>query len=124
MSIALPTTTEVAAQSVGQTAPGGDLTKQESVVAAPKIHNARYPEDYSYLRTKSNRIGAWWEPFKYIPLNASGTINMTLGLELRFRLEDYRNVNWGEFPVDSYQWYRALPYVDLRLGSMSACSAR
>jgi hypothetical protein len=37
-------------------------------------------------------------------------------LELRLREEAYWNFNWGEVPVDNYQWYRAMPYADLHLG--------
>jgi Alginate export len=76
----------------------------------------RYDEDYSYLRDPAKRTGAWWERFKYIPLDANGNAYLTLGMELRFREEAYRNFNWGELPTNGYQWYRALPYADLHLG--------
>ncbi|RZN33756.1 alginate export family protein [Bradyrhizobium sp. Leo121] len=77
----------------------------------------RYDEDYSYLRDPAKRTGAWWEPFKYIPLDLNGGAYLTLGLELRFREEAYGNFNWGQLPVNEYQWYRMLPYADLHLGS-------
>jgi hypothetical protein len=86
------------------------------IIPAPAMTNRRYDENYSYLADPRNRTGAWWEPFKYIPLDASRTSYLTLGLELRLREEAYRNFDWGEVPVDNYQWYRMLPYVDLHLG--------
>jgi hypothetical protein len=49
-------------------------------------------------------------------LDPTGTSYLTLGAELRFREEAYWNFNWGEVPVDNYQWYRMLPYADLHLG--------
>src|SRR5262245_43569015 len=68
----------------------------------------RYDEDYSYLRNPAKRTGAWWEPYKYIPLDINGTNYLTLGAELRYRQEEYRNFNWGEVAVNQYQWYRTL----------------
>jgi hypothetical protein len=83
---------------------------------ASRLTNLRYDEEYSYLRDPANRTGAWWERFKYIPLDPAGRTYLTLGLDLRLREEAYWNFNWGEVPVDNYQWYRALPYADLHLG--------
>lgn len=104
------------AQSAGQGQPSGEQNASEGSSAPPGLTNLRYTEVYSYLRDPAKRTGAWWEPFKYIPLDASGTSYLTLGAELRFREEAYWNVNWGEVPVDNYQWYRILPYADLHLG--------
>lgn len=85
-------------------------------VTSLKTTNLRYDEDYSYLRDPEKRTGAWWERYKYVPLNFSNDAYLTLGLELRFREEAYRNFNWGELPVNEYQWYRMLPYADLHFG--------
>ncbi|MET0426860.1 MAG: alginate export family protein [Microvirga sp.] len=76
----------------------------------------RYDESYAYLGDPRKRTGAWWEPFKFIPVDPAGTSYLTLGLEMRLREEAYRNFDWGEVPVDNYQWYRILPYADLHLG--------
>jgi hypothetical protein len=104
------------AQSAGQGQPSGEQSASEGPSVPPELTNLRYTEDYSYLRDPAKRTGTWWEPFKYIPLDASGTSYLTLGAELRFREEAYWNFNWGEVPVDNYQWYRILPYADLHLG--------
>jgi Alginate export len=116
LAVALAAVPSAIAQSAGKDQPSGEQEASESPSAPPKLTNLRYTEDYSYLREPSKRTGAWWEPFKYIPLDASGTSYLTLGAELRFREEAYRNFNWGEVSVDNYQWYRILPYADLHLG--------
>lgn len=103
-------------QVTAQSAPAGAQTPHEASAATPGLTNLRFTEGYSYLRGPANRSGAWWEPFKYIPLNGTGDVYLTLGAELRFREEAYWNFNWGEVPVDNYQWYRILPYADLHLG--------
>ncbi|WP_445504080.1 alginate export family protein [Microvirga sp. G4-2] len=116
LALALAAIPEAVAQSSGQGDPSGEQSAAESPPSPPELTNLRYTEDYSYLRDPSKRTGAWWEPFKFIPLDASGTSYLTLGAELRFREEAYWNFNWGEIPVDNYQWYRVLPYADLHLG--------
>jgi hypothetical protein len=116
LAIALATVSEAGAQSAGETAPASEQSAPGSPASPPGLTTLRHTEDYSYLRDPSKRTGAWWEPFKYIPLDASGTSYLTLGAELRFREESYWNFNWGEVPVDNYQWSRLLPYADLHLG--------
>jgi hypothetical protein len=105
----------LAPRATAQSADAAEGTSAASA-PAPKLTNLRYDEDYSYLRNPANHTGAWWERFKYIPLDAKGGAYLALGLELRLREEAYRNFNWGEVPVDNYQWYRLLPYADLHLG--------
>src|SRR5688500_15304293 len=82
LATALATTPDAVAQSSGQGQPSGEQSAAESPSAPPKLTNLRYTEDYSYLRDPAKRTGAWWEPFKYIPLDASGTRYLTLGAEL------------------------------------------
>jgi hypothetical protein len=71
----------------------------------------RYNEDWSVLRDPANREGQWWERFKYIPINESEDVYVTLGSELRARYEFLENPNWGEAETDrgGYFWFRALP---------------
>jgi hypothetical protein len=78
----------------------------------------RYDEDYLYLRDPGARSGAWWEPLKFIPLNASGYVYLTFGNEARLRYEVLRNHNFGEGPQDDdgYMWLRTLPSADLHVG--------
>jgi hypothetical protein len=78
----------------------------------------RYNEDYSYLADPNAHSGAWWEPLKYIPLNETGDVYLTMGAEARLRYEGYQNNNWGEGPADDdgYLWYRTLTSADLHVG--------
>jgi hypothetical protein len=45
----------------------------------PRMGRQRYTEDYSYLRDPAKRSGAWWEPFKFVPLNSQGRFYITAG---------------------------------------------
>jgi len=88
----------------------------------PPRSTTRYGEDYTYLHDPAARTGAWWEPFKYLPLTGTKGIRevyLTTGLELRARYEHYNNNLWGgaSEPHDGYLWLRAMPLVDLHLGS-------
>jgi Alginate export len=107
MIITLDTATPLTARAQSS---GGDQP--------PRLTTIRYDEDYSYLRDPGLRTGAWWEPFKYVPLNQAGDIYLTFGGEARLRYEWIKGNNWGEGPAadDGYLWYRALPYADLHLG--------
>jgi hypothetical protein len=88
----------------------------------PPLSTTRYGEDYTYLHDPAARTGAWWEPFKYLPLMGTKGIEevyLTTGLELRARYEHYDNNLWGGalVPDDGYLWLRAMPLADLHLGS-------
>lgn len=58
------------------------------LVKPPAISALRYDEDYSYLRDSKNRTGAWWERFKFIPLDSAGQNYLTVGDETRLRYEE------------------------------------
>ncbi|OSI65584.1 hypothetical protein BSZ21_20915 [Bradyrhizobium canariense] len=108
----------VAALTIPASAQPAEIVGTEDAhVTSLKTTNLRYDEDYSYLRNPAKRTGAWWERYKYVPLSFSDDAYLTLGLELRFREEAYRQFNWGELSVNEYQWYRTLPYADLHFGS-------
>jgi Alginate export len=96
----------------------GPVHAQSSAPPPPPLTTRHYDEDYLYLRDPAARTGAWWEPLKYVPLNATGDVYLTLGAELRLRYEHFENNNWGQGPAtnDGYLWYRALPLADLHLG--------
>lgn len=83
----------------------------------PSFTNARYGEDWSYLKDGSQRTGAWWEPLKFIPIDSENWIYLTLGADLRLRYEGYaQNLEGSPNPDDRYGWSRVLPYADLHLG--------
>jgi Alginate export len=84
----------------------------------PSISSLRYTENYSYLRNPANRSGAWWESYKFIPLDSDAFAFLTLGNETRLRYERYWNNEFGSGPKPSegYLWFRDLPYADLHIG--------
>lgn len=86
----------------------------------PPINNVRYTENYSYLRLDDAGEAALypWTKIKYLPLDDSGNVYLTLGAEIRLRYERFGNNNWGEGAQDGdgYLWARALPLVDLHVG--------
>jgi hypothetical protein len=84
----------------------------------PSITSLRHTEDYSYLREPQNRSGAWWEPYKFVPLDPYGFAYVTLGNEARLRYEHYWNNEFGAGPkpTEGYLWSRDLPYADLHIG--------
>ena len=87
----------------------------------PSIHTVRYTENYSYLRDADidARDQLWpWYSLKYIPLDETGEVYLTLGSEFRLRYERYEDNNWGEGPQDKdgYLWERVLPLADLHVG--------
>jgi hypothetical protein len=73
-------------------------------------------EDYSALRDVPERGG--WQRWKFIPLDADGSVYLSLGGEVRLRGEGIRNPGWGASPIDSdtYLQQRTLLHADLHLG--------
>ncbi|SEJ80553.1 Alginate export [Sphingobium sp. AP50] len=88
----------------------------------PTLTIDRYREDWSVLADPEKRTGRWTEPFKYIPLDANGSVYLTTGLEVRVRNENYDNLQWGSHPApdQGYLWTRLLPYADLHVGQARA----
>ena len=81
--------------------------------------NVRYDEDWSVLR-EAPQTG--WRQAKYLPLDADGTVYLTLGGEARVRYEGFDNNLWGD-PLasdDGYLWLRTMPSVDLHAGPFRA----
>ena len=91
----------------------------QTASAPPPFTPLRYNEDYSYLRDRDQRSGAWWEPFKFIPFDSAGWAWLSVGDEVRFRYERYwaNNFGSGSKPDEDYLRYRQMPYAALHLGS-------
>lgn len=87
---------------------------------APTLSIERHSENWSYLADPAKRAGHWTEPFKYVPLDASGSVYLTAGVEARMRFEGYKGSFWGSAPDDSYVWRRLMPYADLHVGPVRA----
>ena len=83
----------------------------------PSYNASRYLEDYRYLKDPDQRTD-FWDPIKYIPLNASGSTYLSFGGETRQHYESIRNENWGATVEDNNGWYlqRYLLHADLHMG--------
>lgn len=57
----------------------------------PKFYMSRWVEDWSYLRDKSKRTD-FFDPLKFIPLNDSKSVYLTLSGEHRLRLNHTSNI--------------------------------
>jgi Alginate export len=76
----------------------------------------RAAEDYGYLRDPARRSD-FWDPIKYVPLNADGSWYLSLGGEVRERFEYFNHPNWGKDPQDhGYFLQRYFLLGDLKMG--------
>lgn len=84
---------------------------------APPFKPDRTAEDYSYLRDPARR-GDWSDDYKYIPLNGSGSAYLSLGGEIRERVElyDAPRFHLAGGTKDGYLLHRAMVHADLHLG--------
>jgi hypothetical protein len=81
--------------------------------APPHYQLNRADEDYRYLRDPAQRVD-FWDPVKFVPLDAGGARYLSLGGEARERFEFFGNPNWGKDPQDSgYLLQRYFLHVDL-----------
>lgn len=83
----------------------------------PPFNSSRYKEDYSFLKNPGNRTD-FFDPVKYIPLNKSESLYLTLGGETRQQYEFIDNNNWGKGVQDNDGYYlqRYLVHGDLHAG--------
>lgn len=90
---------------------------EEATKAPPPYKLFRYDEDYRYLRDPVRR-GDFWDPIKYVPLDAAGDWFISFGGEIRERFEYYSHPNFslqGQ-DADDYLLQRALLHADLHAG--------
>jgi hypothetical protein len=88
-----------------------------SCPSEPRYSNARYDDDFSYLRDPACRNDLW-DPLKYIPLNSRRDWYLSLGGEIRERYERFHNPLWGQQPQSpgGFLLQRYLLFGDLHLG--------
>ncbi len=82
-------------------------------------------QDWSFLRDPAKRVDPY-DRLKFIPLNASGTIYVTLGLENRTEFQYLNSNAWGAGPQDhtGYVLERLMPDVPCTLAGMSSLDAK
>ncbi len=83
----------------------------------PKFDSSRYKENFRFLRDPGKRTD-YFDSLKYIPLNESESVYLTLGGETRQHFEFIDNNNWGKGAQDSNGYYiqRYLAHADLHFG--------
>ena len=83
----------------------------------PAFNQSRYKENYRFLQNPRQRT-EFFDPLKYIPLNDSGSLYLTLGGETRQHFEYIENNNWGQGVQDGNGYYlqRYLGHADLHVG--------
>lgn len=96
----------------GELALRGSGIQSQKSSKFPKYKPLRYDEDYSFLRDPSKRTDCYWDRIKYIPLNAPDRY-LSIGGEVRERLEAFHNPNYGSGPASSegYNYYPTQRYM-------------
>jgi hypothetical protein len=81
----------------------------------------RYDDDFTYLSDPSKRV-SWYDEIKYIPLGDDPSHYLSIGGDLRERVESYSNGYFGlaDAPHTTYLLSRALVDADLHLGDFRA----
>jgi len=85
--------------------------------ARPPFESLRYEENYRFLHDPKLRTD-FFDSVKYIPLNKSESLYLTLGGETRQHFEFIDNNDWGKGVQDSNGYYlqRYLAHADLHMG--------
>jgi len=87
-----------------------------SIDSQPGYTTNRADEDYRFLEDPLKRTDSW-DPLKYLPLNETGSWDLSIGGEARERYEYFNRPNWGKDPQDSgYFLQRYFLHGDLRIG--------
>lgn len=89
---------------------------QSEPSAPPSYKPLRFEEDWSVIR-RGSTMPDFFDPMKYIPLDASGEVYLTLGGNLREQMEYYDEAFFGAGPSrDTYLLHRIYPYADVHAG--------
>jgi hypothetical protein len=77
----------------------------------------RWDEDYSYLKDPGQRTD-FFDPIKYIPLNADGDWYLSLGGQARYRFDYFNNTSFGAGVQDENGFHltRLLAHLDAHFG--------
>lgn len=92
--------------------------KLPASASPPPFRSDRTSEDYSYLRDAGRRV-TWSDGFKFIALDEDGRSYLSLGGELRERVETIEAARFGLAGGrgDTYRLQRVLAHADLPVGS-------
>ncbi|MEO7166120.1 MAG: alginate export family protein [Spartobacteria bacterium] len=77
---------------------------------------SRWKEDWSGLRGRDrSQTGDFFDPIKFIPLNADGSVYLSFGGAVRGRLESFANFNFNPANDATYFLYHFLLHGDLHI---------
>jgi Alginate export len=101
---------------------GGLSFAQGNAPSRPAYQNLRQNEDWSVMANPGEVQGKdFFDPIKYIPLTDSGSIWMSLGGQVRERVENWEGFNFGAPDTavhdDTFLFSRMMWHADLHLGS-------
>jgi len=82
----------------------------------PPFKQLRYEEDYSFLKRDSSRD--WYGTTKFNPLSKNENTYLSIGGDIRYQYQWFKNENWGEPPADTNGFIltRYLVHADLHAG--------
>lgn len=81
----------------------------------------RYADEFAYVKGKDSL--QYFERIKYMPLSKNGSINLSLGGEIREQYQYFNNENFGDLPPgveadnNGHLWHRVMAHAHVRLGS-------
>lgn len=76
----------------------------------------RYEEHYAFLRDPACRTD-FWDPVKYIALSEPRDAYVSLGADVRERVEYFHDQDWGRLPSDGYLLSRFMVHGDVHAGA-------
>ena len=96
---------------------GSSQEQEKKPIKLPSYHNTRYEEDWSVMRG-ANHDSTTTEPLKFIPLNDSGSVFLSLGGQGRARFEGWNDFGYGGpgSRDDGFGLLRIRLHADLGLG--------
>jgi hypothetical protein len=89
---------------------------EDDACAHPPTELIRYEEDYSFLRDPACRTD-FWDPLKYIAVSEAPDTYVSLGADVRERVEYVHNQDWGRLPSDGYLLSRFMVHGDVHAGA-------
>ncbi|MEO8440518.1 MAG: alginate export family protein [Spartobacteria bacterium] len=93
-----------------------ETEKKDEFKRPPYNPVLRWKEDWSGLRGLDRlKTGDFFDPVKFIPLNADGSIWVSFGGGVRGRLENFGNFNFVPDADDTYFLYHLLLHGDLHI---------
>ena len=104
------------ATSLLSLAPAAAMAGEANALPPPPFLSDRTAEDHAYLRDPARR-GDWSDGYKFIPLDGGGRSHLSLGGELRERIEAINAPRFGLAGEgdDGYLLQRLLLHADLRV---------